>query len=150
MKRSGKWFVRMNRGVVLSALYGMFFMQSATAGFFGPTVEILPTDQVWTRMQEQPLAFASNAAPLEIRTKGAAVGGFILGSLLSSAAISGGGAGMSNPAQMQQQMQANMAIAEQLNPHIQGLARDAAAKAEARSAQDIASRGRCRLLPRTC
>ncbi|HXU92053.1 MAG TPA: hypothetical protein VFP33_00190 [Gallionella sp.] len=131
----------MNRRTVLFAFYGMFFMQSATAGFFGPTVEILPADQVWKRMQEQPLAFTTNAAPLEIRTKGAAIGGFLIGSLLSSAAMSGGGAGVSNPAQMQQQMQANMAVAQQLNPQIQGLARDVAAKSEARSAQDIAKQG---------
>lgn len=113
---------------------------SAMAGFFGPDVELLSPALVRERLQKQPLAFETGGAQLEVRTKAAAIGGFLLGALLSSGSVSAGNGNMTAQ-QMGQQMQANATIAQAANPQIQRAVSDIGAAEAARGAQDIASQG---------
>ncbi|MFA7293664.1 MAG: hypothetical protein WC023_15600 [Rhodocyclaceae bacterium] len=120
--------------------------QPAHAGFFGPDVELLAPPQVAERLLAEPLVFGKAGKALEIRTKGAAVGGFLVGMILSSAMASGGGGGATNAAQMQRQMQANMDIAQQANVHIQGAVNQLSAEAAGAAAAELAQRGPLPLL----
>lgn len=119
--------------------------QPAHAGLFGPEVELLAPPQVAERLLAEPLVFGKTGKALEIRTKGAAVGGFLVGMILSSAMASGG-AGATNVTQMQRQMQANMDIAQQANVHIQGAVNQLSAEAAGAAAAELAQRGPLPLL----
>jgi len=123
------------------------FVSQAEAGFFGPSTELLSPEKVLGRLQEQPFSFSTSGGQLLIRTKAAAIGGFILGTVLSSAGASTS-VGNVSPVQMQQQMQANMAIAQNASVQIQGVVRDVAAKEARRSVQDMAKQGPLPLLAR--
>ena len=94
--------------------------QPAAAGFFGPSNKLLTGEALTEKLASAPIFFSVNANVLDIRTKGAAVGSFLLGFVVSSALASGGG-GMpsSNPQQMQQSLQAQMDISKAFNQNLQ-------------------------------
>ena len=117
--------------LVAVLLLGGAIHQPASAGFFGPTNTPLKGDALAAKLASQPLAFSTNAALLEIRTKGAAVGSFLLGFVVSSAMASGGGGMPGNAQQMQRSMQANADIARSFNQNLQvALTQVAATQAE--------------------
>jgi hypothetical protein len=105
--------------------------------------------QIGERLQREPVSFAGGGKALEIRTKAAAIGGFIVGAILSSASASGSVRGANNAAQMQQQMQANMQIAQQANVHIHGAVNQLSAEAAGAAAAEVAQRGPLPLLVQT-
>ncbi len=84
--------------------------QPATAGFFGPSTDILKGDALAAKLKSQPIVLSVSGGLLDVRTKGAAVGSFLLSFVASSALASGGGtaAPARNAQQMQQNMQTNM------------------------------------------
>jgi hypothetical protein len=123
-------------------------MSPAHAGFFGPDSEPLTPAQINERMQQEPIHFSGGGKALEIRTKGAAIGGFIAGFILSSAMASGGSLS-GNPAQMQDQMQARMDIAQQFNSNLQVAANRISAEAAGAAATEVARRGPLPLLAQT-
>lgn len=120
--------------------------QPARAGFFGPDDEPFTPMQIGERLQREPVIFAGSGKALEIRTKSAAIGGFLVGMILSSAMASGGAGGATNAAQMQRQMQANMEITQQANVHIQGAVNQLSAEAAGAVAAELAQRGPLPLL----
>ena len=122
--------------------------QPAHAGFFGPDHEPLSPVQIGERLQREPVSFAGGGKALEIRTKGAAIGGFILSSILSSAAASGGSLS-GNPAKMQQQMQARMDIYQQFNANLQVATNTLSAEVAGAAAAEVAQRGPLPLLVHT-
>lgn len=120
----------------------------AHAGFFGPDNEPLTPAQISERLQREPISFSGGGTALEIRTKGAAIGGFIIGAILGSAMASGGSVS-GNPAQMQQQMQARTEIAQQFSANFQVAASNLSAEAAAAAAAETAKRGPLPLLLQT-
>lgn len=81
--------------------------QPAAAGFFGPSAELLKGDALAAKLRAQPVVLSTSGSVLDIRTKSAAVGSFLVGFIVSSALASGGGSGGGMPANAQQ-MQKNM------------------------------------------
>jgi len=126
---------------IIAVFIGCLVLNPAWAGLFGPEVELLPPEVINTRLHGEALLFSSSGARLQINTKGAAVGGFLVGMILSSAVASSGGGGTTNAAQLNQQMQANMAITQQANVGIQGAVRDASAISAGLQAPDLAQQG---------
>jgi len=115
--------------LLLTVVLAVMVTQPACAGLFGPDVELLKPTQISERLHNETVLFNTGGSPLQVKTKGAAVGGFFVGMILSSAMASGGGGGATNAAQMNQQMQANMAIAQQANANLRGVVTSAAASA---------------------
>lgn len=134
--------------LILIAAVAALTVSPAHAGFFGPDNEPLTPAQISERLQREPITFSGGGKALEIRTKGAAIGGFIAGFILSSAMASGGSV-PGNPAQMQQQMQARMDIAQQFNANFQVAANRLSAEAAGAAAGEIARRGPLPLLLQT-
>jgi len=124
-------------------------VKPAQAGLFGPDNDPLNAAQIGERLRNATLALDASGKPLEIRTKGAAIGGFLVGMLLSSAMASGANVRAGNPAQIQQQMQANMNIAQQANLNIQSTVRQIAAETDGQAAAESARRGPLPLLMHT-
>jgi hypothetical protein len=82
---------------------------SAHAGLFGPDIVTLTPAELQEKLRDQALTFTTKAAPLEFSSKSAAIGGFVLGLVLSSAVASTGTStrpGM--PAQQRMQNLQNM------------------------------------------
>lgn len=138
--------MRLNSSLCALLVVSVIATQPARAGFFGPDDEPLNPPQISQRLQREPTVFSASGKALEIRTKGAAIGGFLVGMILSSAMASAGGGGAANAAQMQRQMQANMEIAQQANVHIQGAVKQLSAEAAGAAAADLAQRGPLPLL----
>jgi hypothetical protein len=137
--------MRLHHGLAIALLATTLLARPAAAGFFGPDVELLSPPQVGERLRAEALVFNASGAPLHIHTKGAAIGGFLVGMILSSAVASGGG-NATNPAQMQRQMQANMDIAQRTNVEIQGAVNKLSAEAAGAGAAELAQRGPLQLL----
>lgn len=137
--------MRLHHGLAIALLATTLLARPAAAGFFGPDVELLAPPQVGERLRAEALIFNASGAALHIHTKGAAIGGFLVGMILSSALASGGG-NATNPAQMQRQMQANMDIAQRTNVEIQGAVNTLAAGAAGAEAAELAQRGPLLLL----
>ncbi len=113
--------------------------QSASAGLFGPSTEILKGDALAAKLKTQQVVLSAGGGVLDIRTKSAAVGSFLVGFVVSSALASGGGAPR-NAQQMQQSMQANAQIASTFHQNLQvamtQVASDQAAKPKAQIAKE--------------
>ncbi|MFS2033514.1 hypothetical protein ACEN8I_05750 [Polaromonas sp. CT11-55] len=113
--------------------------QPAAAGLFGPSTELLKGDALAAKLKAQQVVLSAGGGVLDIRTKGAAVGSFLVGFIVSSALASGGGA-TGNAQQMQKNMQANMQIATSFNQNLQvamtQVASDQAAKPKAQIAKE--------------
>lgn len=115
--------------------------QPAAAGFFGPSTELLKDDALAAKLRTQQVVLSAGGGVLDVRTKSAAVGSFLVGFIVSSALASGGGGGgPTNAQQMQQNMQANMQIATSFNQNLQvamtQIASDQAAKPKAQIAKE--------------
>ena len=91
---------------------------AAAAGFFGPSTDLLKGDALSAKLRAQPVVLSISGGVLDVRTKSAAVGSFLVGFVVSSALASGGG-GASSAQQMQQNMQANMKIATSFHQNFQ-------------------------------
>lgn len=83
----------------------------AHAGLFGPDNVPLAADALREKLQGQPLSLSIKAVPLELKSKGAAVGGFVLGFVLSSAMASGAGPNPGMSAQQNAQFMQTMSKA---------------------------------------
>ena len=129
------------RLITLIVLATSLVTNPAVAGLFGPDIELLSPGEINTRLHEETVLFSPSGTPLQIKTKGAAVGGFLVGMILSSAMASSGGGGATNAAQLNQQMQANMAIAQQTNASIQGVVNDVAANVTGQQSPELAKLG---------
>lgn len=132
--------MRLRHRLTIALLATTLLARPAAAGFFGPDVELLSPPQVSERLRAEALVFNAGGAALHIHTKGAAIGGFLIGMILSSAVASGGG-NATNPAQMQRQMQANMDIAQRANVGIQGVVNNLAAEAAGAEGAELVQRG---------
>ena len=96
------------------------FCGTASAGFFGPSTKLLSNEALIQKLQSQELLIHISGRALDVRSKAAAVGGFLLGFIASSAMASGGGMPSGgNAQQMNQNMQANMQLATQFNQNFQ-------------------------------
>jgi hypothetical protein len=113
----------------------------AQASWFGPKTVNLEGAALSEKMRAHPLVISTAAAPLEIKSKAAAVGGFVLGFVLSSAAASGGVRPGQSAQQMQQNMQANMTIANSFNTNFQTFVKDKAAEQALKTVSQIAQEG---------
>lgn len=124
--------------------------QPAAAGLFGPSTELLKGDALAAKLKSQQVVFSISGGVLDIRTKSAAVGSFLVGFIVSSALASGGGGGGGMPANAQQMqknmqamqanMQANTQIATAFHQNFQvamtQIASDQAAKPKAQIAKE--------------
>lgn len=126
---------------IIAFFVACLVVKPAWAGLFGPEVELLSPEIINARLHSETLLFSASGEALKVHTKGAAVGGFLVGMVLSSALASSGGSGTMNAAQMNQQMQANMAIAQQANVGIQGVVRDSSATVAGLQTPELAQRG---------
>jgi hypothetical protein len=113
----------------------------AQASWFGSKTVNLEGSALSEKMRAHPLVISTTAAPLEIKSKAAAVGGFVLGFVLSSAAASGGVRPGQSAQQMQQSMQANMTIANNFNMNVQAFVKDKAAEQALKTVSQIAQEG---------
>ncbi|MBA3034012.1 MAG: hypothetical protein KKF85_15260 [Gammaproteobacteria bacterium] len=141
--------MRLHHSLTLALLATTLIARPAAAGLFGPDVELLSPPQVGERLRNEALSFNAGGAALHIHSKGAAIGGFFVGMVLSSAMASSGGGNVQNAAQMQRQVQANMDIAQQANLHIQGAVRDLSAAAAGAETAERAQRGPLPLLAKS-
>lgn len=125
--------------------------QPAAAGLFGPSTEILKDDALAAKLRAQPVVLSTSGSVLDIRTKSAAVGSFLVGFIVGSALASGGGGGgggipgnaqqmQKNMQAMQANMQANTQIATAFHQNFQvamtQIASDQAAKPKAQIAKE--------------
>lgn len=118
------------------------FTSPASAGFFGPSTKLLTGDALAQKLQSQAVVFDLAGSVLDVRSKSAAVGGFLLGFVLSSAMASGGGVPQGASAQqMQQNMQANMQMAMQFNQNIQTTFASVAASQAAKPSGQVGKEG---------
>jgi hypothetical protein len=112
----------------------------ALAGIFGPAVTSLNGDALTAKLASQPIVMSTTGGLLDVRSKSAAIGSFLVGFVVSSALASGGGMPGQNAQQMQQSMQANMQIATTFNTNLQGamtkVASDQAEKPKAQVARE--------------
>ena len=96
------------------------FSVPASAGFFGPATKLLSNEALAQKLQSQALVIDITGSSLDVRSKAAAIGGFLLGFIASSAMASGGGMPSGgNAQQLNQNMQANMQLATQFNQNFQ-------------------------------
>jgi len=116
-------------------------MQPASAGLFGPGTEILQGPALAQMLQSQPVVVSVSGGPLDVRSKAAAVGGFLLGFVASSVMASGGMRPGMNAQQMNQTMQANLQIATAFNQNIQSTVTRMAADQAAKSTTQVAKEG---------
>ena len=115
--------------LALLFLVAVLITPKANAGFFGPDRELLQPDQLNERMSKTPFVFKSSGVQLNIHTKSAAVGSFLVGFIVGSALGSSGGGGTpANAAQMQRQMQAHADIAQQTSANLQKVVAEQVAK----------------------
>ena len=118
------------------------FSLPAAAGMFGPSTAFLKGEELEAKLQSQPLVLVINARALEVRSKSAAVGGFLLGFIASSAMASGGGMPLNtNAQQLNQSMQANMQIATEFNKNFQTVFTAMAAKQGAEANAQLGREG---------
>lgn len=141
--------MRLHHSLTLALLATTLIARPAAAGFFGPDVELLSPPQVAERLRNEALTINTSGASLGIHSKGAAIGGFFVGMVLSSAMASSAGGNAQSAAQMQRQMQANMDIAQQANSHIQGAVRELSAAAAGAETAERAQRGPLPLLAKS-
>lgn len=141
--------MRLHHSLTLALLATTLIARPAAAGFFGPDVELLSPPQVAERLRNEALAINASGASLGIHSKGAAIGGFFVGMVLSSAMASSAGGNAQSAPQMQRQMQANMDIAQQANLHIQGAVRELSAAAAGAETAERAQRGPLPLLAKS-
>lgn len=127
--------------ILSSLLIAVLAVGPASAGFFGPDVELLTPQQVSVRLRAEPPTLQVEGVKLDIRTKSAAVGGFLFSFVIGSVLASSGGGGATNAAQLQRQMDANMQIVSMASPHMQEGIRQLAAAAAGAQAVDLAQRG---------
>jgi len=85
---------------------------AAHAGLFGPDIVPLSSAALKEKLHEQRIALEIKAAPLEVKSKGAAVGGFILGFIASSAL--GSNAGRPRPGSTMQQWAESLQAASKI------------------------------------
>lgn len=113
--------------------------QPAAAGLFGPSSDILKGDALAAKLKSQPIVLSVGGGALDVRSKSAAVGSFLLGFVVSSALASGGGTGQ-NVQQMQKNAQASMQISQELHKNLQvamtRVASDLAEKPKAQIAKE--------------
>jgi hypothetical protein len=128
--------------VSMAAVAAVFFAQSATAGLFGPSTDLLKGDDLAQKIRTRPLVVSVSGTQLDVRSKSAAVGGFLLGFIASSAMASGGSfkPGM-NAQQMSQSLQANAQIASSFHQNFQTAFADMAAAQAGKSAGQVAREG---------
>ncbi|CAN5543973.1 hypothetical protein BH11PSE7_BH11PSE7_34600 [soil metagenome] len=128
--------------VSMAAVAAAFFVQSATAGLFGPSKDLLKGDELAQKFRARPLVVILSGNQLDVRSKSAAVGGFLLGFIASSAMASGGGykPGM-NAQQMGQNLQANAQIASSFHQNFQTAFASIAAAQAGKSAGQVAREG---------
>lgn len=113
------------------------FSLPASAGLFGPTINILEGEALRQKLQSQPVHLSVSGSTLDIRSKAAAVGGFLLGFVASSALASGG----MQPGQSAQQMQQNMQMASSFNQNLQTTVTQMAADQAVRPTSQVAKEG---------
>lgn len=128
------------RSAVALAL-ALAFSQTASAGLFGPSTELIQGEALTQKLQSAPLVVSVNGSALDIRSKAAAVGGFLLGFIASSAMASGPTRPGMNAQQMNQSMQANMQIASSFNQNVQSAIINMAAVQAAKPKAQIAKEG---------
>lgn len=114
--------------------------QSATAGLFGPSTELLKGDALVAKLKAHQVVLSVGGGLLDIRTKSMAVGSFLVSFVVGSALASGGGA-PANAQQMQQSMQANMQIATSFNQNLQVAMTQVASDQAAKPTMQIAKEG---------
>lgn len=131
------YFARCTAPVVLA----LVFSQSASAGLFGPSTELIQGEALAQKLQSAPIVVSINASPLDIRSKAAAVGGFLLGFVASSAMASGSVRPGMNAQQMNQSMQSNMQIASSFGQNAQTAVTSMAAAQAAKPHAQIAKEG---------
>jgi hypothetical protein len=118
------------------------FSIPASAGFFGPSNNLLSGDALMQKLQSQPLVVDVGGSALDVRSKSAAIGGFLLGFIASSAMASGGGMpSRTNPQQLNQSMQANMQIATEFNKNFQTAFTSLAASQAAKLSGQVGKEG---------
>ena len=132
-----KKFARIAAATTLACLLA----PSAFAGLFGPTKNLLRGDQLTDKLATQPVVFISAGSSLQTQTKGAAIGAFLLSTVLSSAMASGGGGGAMNAQQMQNNMQANANIAQSFSQGLTPVLNQAAAKMASKPSGQVAKDG---------
>jgi hypothetical protein len=129
--------------LLLTVVLVVIVTQPARAGLFGPDVELLKPTQISERLHNEPVIFNTSESPLQVKTKSAAVGGFLVGMILSSAMASGGGGGggATNAAQLNKQMQAETTITQHASANIQGVVTSAAASVSGQQSPTAAKLG---------
>jgi hypothetical protein len=114
---------------------------TAQASWFGPKTANLEGGALTEKMQAHPVVISTSSKPLEIKTKAAAVGGFVLGFVLSSAAASGSVRSGQSAQQLSKTMDTNLKMAMSFNRNIQELVKSTAAEQAGKSAGQVASEG---------
>lgn len=128
--------------LALLFLVATLIAPKANAGFFGPDKEPLSPEQIKERMTSTPFSIDSGGVQLDIHTKSAAVGSFLVSFLVGSAIGSSGGGGTpNNAAQMQRQMQAHADIAQHTSANLQKVVTEQAAKSAGAAAAEQARTG---------
>lgn len=123
--------------LVLAALLS----QPAFAGLFGPSTELLKGESLAQKLQSQPVVVSVSGGQLDVRSKAAAVGGFLLGFVASSALASGGMQPGMSAQQMNQTMQANMQIATAFNQNLQTTVTQMASEQAVKPTAQVAKEG---------
>lgn len=118
------------------------FNMPANAGFFGPSTNWLSGDALAQKLRSQPLVIDVGGSALDVRSKSAAIGGFLLGFIANSAMASGGGMPSGgNAQQMHQNMQANMQMGMQFNQNVQTAFTSIAASQAAKPSGQVGKEG---------
>ena len=118
------------------------FSLPSSAGFFGPTIKLLSHEELAKKLQSQALVIDISGGALDVRSKAAAVGGFLLGFIANSAMASGGGMPSGgNAQQMHQNMQANMQMGMQFNQNVQTAFTSIAASQAAKPSGQVGKEG---------
>jgi hypothetical protein len=65
------------KSVALIACLAIYSLP-ASAGFFGPSTKLLSNEALAQKLQSQPLVIDISGGALDVRSKAAAVGGFLL------------------------------------------------------------------------
>jgi len=121
--------------------FAVTFSQPAAAGLFGPASQPLQGDALLEKLHSAPVVFKVQGNLLQIRSKGAEVGGFLLGLVAGSAMASGTTSPGASAQQMNQQMQANMQIATTFSQNVNSAVISAAEAQAAKPQAQIAKEG---------
>lgn len=122
-------------------VFAVTFSQPAAAGLFGPASQPLQGDALLEKLHSAPVVFKVQGNLLHIRSKGAEVGGFLLGMIAGSALASGTSSPGASAQQMNQQMQANMQIATTFSQNVNSAVISAAEAQAAKPRAQVAKEG---------